>query len=280
MRGKILGKIILVSLALILLFSAFPIASTTSEEGIKFLVILKKENGERVSAPIAIALQPKYYKLLIEKSNGNGEFYFVVPEAYFATSLIEWKNWYAYYEACKYVGIAYIAENVKPEYPNITLAIFGKQGLYIYNYTVYISKLGLFDTYPVEIVLPNDFEPYTIEFLKEQSFFAPINTTIIPLKYHQKYIPSWWNGTMWISDFGEERIVLTPFEYKFYKAKVNLLETLKMQKLASVNDNELAEAKWIVKHSECYNPLAWGINIPCELEELKYYNEVLKKIWD
>jgi hypothetical protein len=218
--------------------------------------------------------------LLIEKSNGNGEFYFEVPEAYFAASLIEWQNWYHYYDACKYAGITYAAEWVKPKYPNVTLAIFGKGALFVVNYTVYIFKTGLKDTYPVEIVLPNDFEPYEISFLKEQSFFAPINTTVINLAYGQKYVPSWWNGSMWISDFGEERIVLTPFEYKFYQAKVNLLETLKLQNLAKVNDNELAEANWIVNHAETYNPLAWGINIPCDLEELRYYNSILNEIWD
>ena len=243
-------------------------------------MILKKEDGSRVSAPFAVILQPSYYKLVIEKSNGNGEAFFFVNPVFFTDAIIEWKSWWVLYDAYTYAGLKDFIPP-KPKYPNITIAIFGKQGLYTINYTVVIFKGGeLQEIYPVEVVLPNDFEPYEITYVKEQSFFAPINTTIIPLKYHQKYIPSWWNGTMWISDFGEERIVLTPFEYKFYKAKVNLLETLKMQKLASVNDNELAEAKWIVKHSECYNPLAWGINIPCELEELKYYNEVLKKIWD
>jgi hypothetical protein len=279
MREK-LGKIVLVSLALILLVSAFPIVAATPEEGIKFLVILKKTNGERISAPIAVALQPKYYKLLIEKSNGNGEFYFEVPEAYFAVSLIEWQNWYAYYDACKYAGITYAAEWVKPKYPNVTLAIFGKGALFVVNYTVYIFKTGLKDTYPVEIVLPNDFEPYEIPFLKEQSFFAPINITVINLAYGQKYVPSWWNGTMWISDFGEERIILTPFEYQWYKAKSLLLEKLWRQGLAIVDLKELEEVNWIISHSETYNPVVWGLNANLSLEEMQYYNYILQKIWN
>ncbi|MEM2259981.1 MAG: hypothetical protein QXP52_00200 [Candidatus Aenigmatarchaeota archaeon] len=277
LEKEILGKIGIISIALVLLISAIPLVSSC--EGIKFLTILMKANGERVSTPIAVVLEKKYYTFTIEKSNGNGEFFFFVPEGFFATSLAEWNWWYNYYDACKKAGITYVAEEVKPEYPNITLYIFGKEGIYIYNYTVVISRLGLFDTYAIEIILPNDFEPYQVPILAEQSFFAPLNTTLIELKWHQKYVPSWWNGSMWISDFGEERIVLTPFEYKWYLARLNFLEVCKIQKLVKVDDNELEEAKWIVSHSETYNPLIWGINNQLEPEELKYYNEILKKIW-
>jgi hypothetical protein len=278
MREK-LGKIVLVSLALILLVSAIPIVSTTSEEGIKFLVLFEKENGERVSTPFAILLQPSYYKLTIEKSNLNGEAFFFVNPAFFADAIIEWKNWWVLHDAYTYAGLKYLIPP-KPDFPNITIAIFSKQGLFVVNYTVVVFKGGLQDVYPIKIILPNNFEPYTIEYLKEQSFFAPINTTILPLKYHEKYIPSWWNGTMWISDFGEERIILTPFEYQWYKAKSLLLEKLWRQGLAIVDLKELEEVNWIISHSETYNPVVWGLNANLSLEEMQYYNYILQKIWN
>jgi len=270
MKGKILLNLVLALLALILLIPMFSINCSTSEN-IKFLVLVHKENGERVSVPIAVILQPKYYALTIEKSNTNGEFFFEVPVAYFASSLVEWKNWWRLNDIYTYAGLKYFIPP-KPDTPNVTLVIFGKEEAIIFNYQIILNKEGLFDEYPVEIVLPNSFEPYEVPYLKDQSFFAPINKTIIDLSYGQKYIPS--------PDFGEERIVLTPFEYKFYKAKVDLLTVCKIQKLIVVNDAELEEARWILNHSETYNPLAWGTNVPCDLEELKYYNEILKKIWD
>ena len=282
MRKKV-GKIVLVILALLTIFAftslILPIQAKANE-GIKFLVIFEKENGTRVSTPFAVILQPSYYKLVIEKSNLNGEALFFVNPAFFSQAIIEWQNWWVLHDAYTYAGLKYLIPE-KPDFPNITIAIFGKQGLFVVNYTVVVFKYGeLQDVYPVEVVLPNDFEPYEITYVKEQSFYAPINTTILPLKYHEKYIPSWWNGTQWISDFGEERIILTPFEYQWYHAKSLLLEKLWRQGLAKVDLKELEEVNWIVSHSETYNPIVWGLNANLSLEEMQYYNEVLNKIWD
>jgi hypothetical protein len=283
MREKIKKKkILLTFLALLMIFAftpfVLPIQAKTNE-GIKFLVLFEKENGERVSTPFAVILQPSYYKLTIEKSNGNGEAFFFVNPAFFSQAIIEWQNWWILHDAYTCAGLKYLIPE-KPDFPNITIAIFGKQGLFVVNYTVVVFKYGeLQDVYPVEVVLPNDFEPYEITYVKEQSFYAPINTTILPLKYHEKYIPSWWNGTQWISDFGEERIILTPFEYQWYHAKSLLLEKLWRQGLAKVDLKELEEVKWIVSHSESYSPLAWGTNIPLDIEEFKYYTHILQEIW-
>jgi hypothetical protein len=275
-------KILVIFLTLVLLaFTPFvlPIQAKTNE-GIKFLVIFEKENGERVSTPFAVLLQPSYYKLTIEKSNLNGEAFFFVNQAFFADAIVEWQNWWVLHDAYTYAGLKYFIPE-KPDFPNITIVTFGKGGLFIINYTVVVFKGGeLSSIYPVKVVLPNDFEPYTIEFLKEQSFYAPLNTSVINLKYHEKYIPSWWNGTMWISDFGEERIILTPFEYQWYKAKSLLLEKLWRQGLAKVDLKELEEINWIISHSETYNPIVWGLNANLSLEEMQYYNDILKKIWD
>jgi len=270
MMRKIL--VIFLALATIFAFMPFVLPIQAKNEGIKFLVLLQKQNGERVSAPISVILQPKYYKLTIEKSNLNGEFYFIVPINYFANKIIERKNLYVLYNAYTFAGLKYLIP--KYEYPNITLVIFGEKGLYVYNYTVYLTLWGdLLDVYPIEITLPNDFKPYSIPYLKEQSFYSPINKTIIPLSYHQTYIPGKEYG------FNEERVILTPFEYKFYNAKLDYLITLKIEKLAPVNDTELAFTNWLVYHSETYNQLAWGVNIPLDAEELKYYTHILQEIW-
>jgi len=273
------GKILVLLIGLLVLISLIPIAFANENEGIKFLAIFRKEDGSRVSAPFAIILQPKYYKLLIEKSNGNGEAFFFVNPAFFSQAIIEWKNWWILHDAYAEAGLNYLTPPM-PNFPNITIAIFGKQGLYIVNYTVVVFKYGeLQDVYPIEVILPNSFEPYEIKYLKEQSFFAPINTTVLPLNYHEVYTPKWWNGTQWISDFGEKRIVLTPFEYQWYKAKSLYLEKLWRQKLSNVNLKELEQINWIISHSETYNPLVWGLNANLSLEEMQYYNEVLNKIW-
>jgi hypothetical protein len=283
MREKIKKKkILIIFLALLTIFSftpfILPIQAKTNE-GIKFLMIISKEDGSRVSTPFAIILQPSYYKLVIEKSNGNGEAFFFVNPAFFSQAIIEWQNWWVLHDAYTYAGLKYFIPP-KPDFPNITIAVFGKGGLFVVNYTVVVFKGGeLQDTYPIEVVLPSNFEPYEITYVKEQSFYAPLNISVINLKYHEKYIPSWWNGTQWISDFGEERIILTPFEYKWYHAKSLLLEKLWRQKLADVNMEEWAEVRWIVDHSETYNPIVWGLNANLSLEEMQYYNEVLKKIW-
>jgi hypothetical protein len=258
--------LILLAIALIPLVSIIPVSAN---ENIKFLILLKKENGSRVSAPIGVVLDK--YKITIEKSNLNGEFFFTIPKTYFESYLAEWQNWYSYYDACKLAGIEYIALQSKPDYPIIKIAVFGNKTLFVYEYKVYIFKEGLKDTYAIEIILPNSFEPYKIPFINEKIFFSPINKTVINLNYGETYTPEL---------LQEERIVLTPFEYKFYKTKLLFLQSLYYQKLEKVDLKEIEEINWIVTHSECYNPLAWGTNIPIDIEELKFYNSILQEIWN
>jgi hypothetical protein len=41
-----------------------------------------------------------------------------------------------------------------------------------------------------------------------------------------------------------------------------------------------AEAYNIMMHANAYNPLAWGNTTGLTLDDFKFYNSVINKIWD
>ena len=113
-------------------------------------------------------------------------------------------------------------------------------GSYYKEYPVYVELLA---------------KPIDLPTIKPEIFFSPL--TVINLTYGE-----------WYYDEGlqEWRIPLTPFEYKFVRSVWLIYKD--------------ANAYNIMVHSEVYNPLAWGNTTNLTLDEFKFYNSVINKIWD
>jgi hypothetical protein len=113
-------------------------------------------------------------------------------------------------------------------------------GSYYKEYPVYVELLA---------------KPIDLPTIKPEIFFSPL--TVINLTYGE-----------WYYDEGlqEWRIPLTLFEYKFYRAVWLIYKD--------------TNAYNIMVHSEVYNPLAWGNTTNLTLDDFKFYNSVINKIWD
>jgi len=138
--------------------------------------------------------------------------------------------------------------------PNETIKLFFLCEVpFTYEYQMKKSIEGnYYKEYPILVNLTS--KPVDLP-IKPEIFFSPL--CIINLTYGEWY---------YHEGLQEWRIPLTLFEYKFYRAKWIVEKD--------------AEAYNIMIHSECYNPLAWGNTTGLTLDDFKFYNYIMNKIWD
>jgi hypothetical protein len=138
--------------------------------------------------------------------------------------------------------------------PNETIKLFFLCEVpFTYTFELKKSVLGYYNEYPIAVELPS--KPIDLPMIKPEIFFSPL--TLINLTYDE-----------WYYDEGLQEwvIPLTLFEYKFYRAKWLVYKD--------------AEAYNIMMHANAYNPLAWGNTTNLTLDDFKFYNSIMNKIWN
>ena len=138
--------------------------------------------------------------------------------------------------------------------PNETIKLFFLCEVpFTYTFELKKSVEGkYYNEYPITVELHS--KPIDLP-IKPEIFFSPL--TVINLTYDEWYYDK---------NLQEWRIPLTLFEYKFYRAKWIVEKD--------------CEAYNIMIHSECYNPLAWGNTTGLSLDDFKFYNSIMQKIWN